>query len=238
MFHKNKSIKISYYMRILNRKFSPFILSVFAVITATVIICVIAVSCRVNKLVFKSAFYFVCYRNEDNSVSAGSISGAVSNYGGAGYILEYGDSFYVTVACYYKENDAKSVCESLKNRDLNCEVLKIETDEYCVSKSSSEINALYAGNLNTLQSLSTLAYECANAIDTGTYGQNQAKSVILNVKSGLNGLLNANKDNCFSQHLRRLIAICDEVREDYVYSKDLRKLQIAIADVIINVKLY
>ena len=225
-------------MKIFGKRISPFIVSVAAVIAATVIICVIAFSCSGNKINFKSTFYFVCYRTEDNSVSASSISGAVSNYGGAGYILEYGDSFYVTVACYYKENDAKTVCESLKKRDLNCNVLKIETDEYAVANSSSTQNNLYLGYLNTLNSLSTLAYVCANALDTASYGQQQAKSVILDVKSGLNGLLNANADNCFSQHLRRLVAVCDEVGEDYVYSKDLRRLQIAIADVIINVKLY
>ena len=48
----------------------------------------------------------------------------------------------------------------------------------------------------------------------------------------------ANADNCFSGEIRRLIAECDNVNEGYVYSKDLRRLQIAIADSIINVKLY
>lgn len=225
-------------MKIAWRKISPFIISVATVALVTVIIIIAAFSCSVNKLTFKSTFYFVCYRTEDNAVSAGSISGAVSNYGGAGYILEYGDSFFVTVACYYDDKDANNVCENLKKRDIECEVVEISTEEYYVANASSANNKLYLGNLNTLQSLTTLAYNCANSIDTGEYGQTQAKSVITDIRNALKGLLTANTDNCFSGEIRRLIAECDNVNEGYVYSKDLRRLQIAIADSIINVKLY
>ncbi len=225
-------------MRIAGRKVSPFLISVVAVVIVTVIILVVFFSCSGNSLTFKSTFYFICYRTEDNAVSASSVSDAVSSYGGAGYILEYGDAYYVTVACYYEDDDANTVCESLKRRDVDCEVIKIDTDEYAVANSSNANNELYLGNLNTLQSLTTLAYGCANAIDTGEYGQTQAKSVIADVKNTLNGLLNANTDNCFSGELRRLIAECTDVSEGYVYSKDLRRLQIAIADSIINIQLY
>lgn len=225
-------------MRIAGRKISPFIISIAAVAIVTVIVIIAAFSCSTNKLTFKSTFYFVCYRTEDNAVSASSISGAVSNYGGAGYILEYNDAFFVTVACYYDDKDAKTVCESLKKRDMECEVVKISTDEYSVAGNSSANNKLYLGNLNTLQSLTTLAYNCANAIDTGEYGQTQAKSVIADIRNTLKGLLTANADNCFSGEIRRLIAECDNVSKGYVYSKDLRRLQIAITDSIINIKLY
>ncbi|MDE7083583.1 MAG: hypothetical protein K2O89_07795 [Clostridia bacterium] len=225
-------------MRIAGKKFSPFIISVAAVVAVTAVILIISFSCSANKLTFETTFYFICYRTEDNAVSASSVSGAVSSYGGAGYILEYDDSFFVTVACYYDGNDANTVCESLKRRDVNCEVIEISTDEYIIANSSSANNKLYLGNLNTLQSLTTLAYGCANAIDTGEYGQAQAKSVVTDIQNTLKGLLNANPDNCFSGEIRRLIAECTDVGEGYIYSKDLRRLQIAIADAIINIKLY
>ena len=91
--------------------------------------------------------------------------------------------------------------------------------------------------MNTLNSLSFLAYECANGLDTGEYNQSKAKGVIDAVKSGLNGLLNANTDNCFTKDLKALIAECDDKKSGYVYSKDMRYLQIAIADAIINTAL-
>ncbi len=220
-------------------KISPFIISVVALIAITAAVCIGAASCNRGKLVFKCNFYFVCYSIEDNTISAGSISSAVSNYGGAGYVLEYNGAYYVTVSCYYSENDAKSVCLSLQGRNLNCSVLSVETDNYVLTTSSSKKNEnLYKGNLNTLSSVSRLAYDCANALDTGEYGQIKAKNVISNIKKTLEGLADANSQNCFSSELRRLISVCEECSAGYTYSKDLRKLQIAIADTIINIKLF
>lgn len=225
-------------MRLFGIKISPFALSVACIIGVSILICILTLSCSTNTVTFETTFYFVCYSTEDNAISASSVSNTVSSYGGAGYILEYNGAYYVTVACYYKQNDAEKVCESLKKRDLNCQVLEVSTDEYPLTSTSAATKKLYLGNLNTLQSLSSLAYECANKLDTGEYNQSKAKSVIEDIGSGINGLLSANTDNCFSSDLRRLKAECNEAGEGYVYSKDLRKLQIAIADTIINIKLY
>lgn len=225
-------------MRFAGKKITPFLISVAAAVALTAVILITSLSCSSNKITFKTTFYFICYRTEDNAVSAGSISGAVSSYGGAGYILEYGNEFYVTVSCYYDEDAAKTVCNNLKRRDLDCDVIKISTDDYTVKSASAANNNLYLGNLTTLQSLTTLAYGCANAIDTGKYGQAQAKNVIKDIQSALKGLLQSNPDNCFTAHLRRLIAECTDAAEGYVYSKDIRRLQIAIADTVININLY
>ncbi len=222
-------------MSVVKDRLSPFFIAVVTVICVTVGIIVIVASCTAKKLTFETEFYFVCYSIEDNAVSAGSISDAVSSFGGAGYVLEYGGAYYVTVSCYYRKSDADKVCESLKRRELDCQVLKIETSEYHLSFTSNA--NLYLGNLNTLQSLSRIAYDCANKLDTGEYGQNQAKTVVINIESGIKGLLNSNSDNCFTPYLRALTAICDDAKDGIIFSKHLRKLQIAMADAIINVKL-
>ena len=220
-------------------KITPFFLSIAFIFTATVAIVLMAVSCGGNVIVFEADYYFVCYSVEDNAVSADSISGAVSSYGGAGYILGYGDEYYVTVACYYDKDDAERVRSTLFRRGLECIVLKVETEEYALSAFNSKENKQkFLGNLNTLHTLSTLAYKCANGLDTGSYSQSAAKSVLADIKSGLNGLKNANSENCFTGEIRRLISECDSFGNGYIYSKDMRKLQIAIADTIINIKLY
>ncbi|MDE6868405.1 MAG: hypothetical protein K2J83_04605, partial [Clostridia bacterium] len=166
------------------------------------------------------------------------LSSAVSSYGGAGYILDYDGNYYVTVSCYYDEKDANTVCDSLKRRDLDCTVLSVTTKSYPVQSYSAKRNAkLYQGNLNTLNSLSILAYECANGLDTGEYNQSKAKDVLSAIKNGLIGLKNANTDNCFTNVLENLIDECDDLDGGYLFSKDLRYLQIAIADKIINAEL-
>ena len=215
-----------------------FIAAVSAVIAITVIICVCAFSLSGGNVKFETSYYFVCYRSPDNAVSAGSFSSAVSSYGGAGYVLDYDGNYYVTVSCYYKENDANAVCDSLKKRDLECSVLCVKTKNYPVKSYSAKRNAkLYQGNFNTLNSLSLLAYECANGLDTGEYNQNKAKDVLSAIKNGLNGLKSTNKNNCFTNPLSDLIDECEDLENSYILSKDMRYLQIAIADKIINAEL-
>lgn len=222
-----------------SNRISPFFISVLAAVGFTVAVCIFAFSCQGAKLKFKTCFYFVCYAMEDNSISAGSISSAVSAYGGAGYIIEHGGKYYITVSCYYEEKDAENVCRELKDRNLSCSVLKIETEEYRLKTSYAKKHAeLYRGNLNTLNSLARLAYDCANALDTGAYNQSNAKSVIADIKSGLKSLLSANENKCFTIELKRLIAECDDAAGGIIYSKDLRKLQIATADTIIHIELF
>lgn len=218
---------------------SPFFIAVAAVVAVTIIIIICAASCNAGKIHFKCSYYFVLYSMEDNSLSASSISSAVSDYGGAGYILEYNGVYYVTISCYYEKKDAERVCAELQNRAFGCRVLEIKTDEYLLPSSGAKKCAkLYEGNLNTLHSLSLIAYECANCLDTGEYGQAKAKSVLQDIKSGLEGLLKNNRENCFTTELNRLKALCGDASSGFVYSKDLRKLQIAVLDTVINIKLF
>ena len=215
-----------------------FFIAVAGAVIAAVIIIICAVSCSGGKLTYKSTYYFVCYRITDNSISASSLSSAAANYGGAGYILNYEENYYVTVSCYYKKNDAEAVCTSLKKRDLDCSVMEIKTDKYKMSSSAKSNSQLYLGNFNTLNSLSTLAYECANGLDTGEFSQSKAKDVVLSIKTSLKGLLNSNASNCFTNDINFLIAECEDKERGFLLSKDMRYLQIAIIDTIINAELY
>lgn len=224
------------------RKFSgasPFFVSVVAVITVTAAIIICVITFGGSKINFKSEFYFVCYFVRDNIISADSLSDTVESYGGAGYVLKYAGKYYVTVSCYYTENDAKGVQQSLLRRGIECSVLSVETDEYHVNSYGSKANEnLFLGNLNTLYSLSKLCYECANGLDTGEYNQAAAKGVLADVERSLNGLKSANSSNCFSGEIRRLLSECEAAKDGFIYSKNMRKLQIAIADTVINIDLY
>ena len=209
-----------------------------AIVVVTALICASAIFCGGGKLAFERGFYFVCYRMSDNAISASSLSETASSYGGAGYILSYGGNYYVTLSCYYKNDEAKAVCANLKKRDLNCTVLAVKTKEFRLASRNAEADGkLYLGNFNTLSSLSTLAYECANGLDTGKYSQSEAKRVLDSIADALNGLLKANPNNCFTAGLRELLKNCDEMRGGYLLSKNLRYIQIALADKIINARL-
>lgn len=214
------------------------IIALAAVVLTSVIICVCAVSCSGGRLGFKAVYYYVCYRIADNSVSASSLSGTVASYGGAGYILEDGGSYFITVSCYYTERDAETVCASLKRRDLNCCVIKIQTDGYKLQGRAAKKNAeLYLGNLNTLDALSRVAYECANGLDNGM-NQSKAADTAKSIENSLNALLKANGGNCFTKTIENLLAEYRDKTGGYIYSKDMRYLQIAITDAVIKAELY
>ena len=215
-----------------------FFISVAAVLTVTAAVIICSATFSLAKIDFKAEFYFVCFSVEDNSISADAISSSVINLGGAGYVLEYGGEYFVTVACYYSENDAAHVRQNLLRRGLQCSVLSVEKDGYILKSRTKSRKNLYSGNLTTLQSLSKLCYDCANGLDTGEYNQASAKAILTDVEIGLKGLKNANIDNCFSSEIKRLLAECEAADNGYIYSKALRKLQIAIADTLININLY
>ena len=207
------------------------------VLAATVIICFCAVTCSGGKLKFEKTYYFVYYRVSDNAISASSLSETASNYGGAGYVLRHKDKYYVTFACYYKESEAKSVCSNLKSRNLDCQILKIEVKQFKLqNRNAKNKQKLYLGNLNTLDSLSSLAYECANGLDTGEYSQGKAKQLLSTINDTLRGLLKTNENNCFTENIRDLIAQCDKMG-GYLFSKNMRFIQIAVIDKIIGAEL-
>ncbi|MDE7087320.1 MAG: hypothetical protein K2O67_03910, partial [Clostridia bacterium] len=191
-----------------------------------------------GKLDFKTTFYYVCYDSPSDAHSASSISSVVHSYGGAGYIIEDGGNYFVTVSCYYTEQDAQSVCKTLSTKGLNCSVRKVEAGDYELRGNAGKNQEKYLGNLNTLSALANVCYNLANSLDDYVCDQSAAKSVLGDVKTGLQSLLRQNQSNCFSGELRNLIAECDDVSYGYVLSRDVRRLQIAITDSIVNIRLY
>lgn len=214
---------------------------IISAIAITVIAAIIAAcsvsSCR-SRLNFSATFYYVCYDSPAAETSASSISSAVHSYGGAGYIIESGGEYYVTVSCYYNQNDARSVCEALNKKGLKCAVLEVETGDYYLNGNAKSNENLYLGNLNTLLSLSEMCYNLANSLDGFSCDQTAAKALLSDVRFGLDGLARNNSSNCFSREIAALRAECEDVAQGYVLSHDVRRLQIAITDCIVNVELY
>lgn len=202
-----------------------------------IILCFALPSCAGN-LGFKTTFYYVCYNSPSDAQSASSISNVVHSYGGAGYIIKSGGNYYVTVSCYYVDRDAESVAATLNKKGLSCSVVKVEAGDYEMRGSAKRYGEKYKGNLETLLSLSRLCYDLANSLDGGSCSQSTAKSLLGDVKSGLDGLARINTANCFTAELDALMAEYSDVSSGYVFSYDVRRMQIAICDCIANIRLY
>lgn len=221
----------------LNKKFIAVIATVLAAVILIIVLCC-CIPSRRGKVDFSATFYYVCYDAPTDSQSASSMSSAVHSYGGAGYIIEYEGEYFVTVSCYYNDKDAQSVCRTLNLKGMECSVFEVKAGDYKLKGGAKKNAEEYAGVLNTLLELSRVCYGLANSLDDGSCGQSGAKSVLEDVRTGLNSLARQNAANCFSSELKSLCAECDDVSYGYVFSYDVRRLQIAITDVIVNVKLY
>lgn len=215
-----------------------FLIGAAAVLLIAVVVIFCTLPFGTGKLGYKQTFFYVCYDSPSDAHSASSMSSVVHSYGGAGYIIENKGKYFVTVSCYYNENDALSVSNALNKKGLACSVLEVTAGDYELGGSAVRNKEKYLGNLNTLTSLSRLCYDLANSLDGYSLNQSGAKSVLQDVKTGLDSLARSNTANCFSNEIESLRAECDDVSHGYVFSYDVRRLQIAIIDSVVNVKLY
>lgn len=211
--------------------------AVITVVLAVIILLCALPSCG-EKLDFSATFYYVCYNAPDNAHSAGSMSSVVNSYGGAGYVVEQNGGYYVTVSCYYEQRHAESVCSTLEKKGLNCFVLKVEADGYKLKGNAKKNSEKYEGNLNTLLDISKMCYNLANAMDGFSCDQAGAKTLLCDLRTGLDSLARQNTGNCFSHEIAALKARCADVSYGIVLSRDVRALQIAVCDCIANIKLY
>ena len=214
------------------------IIIAFALFAAVIIIALCKLTSCSQKLDFSACFYYVCHEKPYTESSASSMSSAVESYGGAGYIINCKDDYYVTVSCYYVERDAVTVKNTLKKKGLSCTVVKAEVDGINLNGRAKRNGQRYVNNLNTLLSLSHICYDLANSMETAKTDQNGAKQVLSQVEITLKGLSRDNSTNCFKDELSRLVAECEDASDGYVFSRDVRRLQIAITDTIVNIRLY
>lgn len=220
---------------IIVRKRTAIIVCAVAIAAVIAIVCALP-SCN-DRLGFESEFYYVCYVTPTNSHSASSMSSVVYSYGGAGYVVECGGEYFVTVACYYSQRDADSVVKTLGKKGLECKTVKVTAGDYDLPLSAKRKKEAYIGNLNTMLTLSQMCYNLANSLDDGSYGQSAAKTVLGDVNTTLQSLLRQNGANCFARPLSTLVGECQDAAAGIVLSRDVRRLQIAIIDEMVNINL-
>ena len=215
----------------MNKKVKCLILLCLA---ACVTIVLFACSCGGKRLTFNASFYFVCYKSQDDAHSASSVSGAVQSLGGAGYVISYGGKYYLTFACYYEDREAQSVCSSLKKQGLDCEVLNIRIDGYPVSQNNSSAANEYYGCLDTLCQIAGVMYNTANALAEGLLSQQGAKGVISASSLALRSLYKNSALAPFKSDFNYILSEMEEAANGFVYARDVRALQVALCDCVIN----
>lgn len=191
-----------------------------------------------GRLEYSASFYFVCYKSADEAHSAASVSSTVQSYGGAGYIVKLEDSYYVTVACYYDRADADKVCSSMTEEGLACSVVEAYAGGYDLPRALYGKAEELSGALNTLYGVGTIFYQTANAIDSGTASYDAVLSVLSDARGTLEKVAQDNVDNALGGEAEYLVALADDLSGDRILSRELRALQIAVCDCIINLNFF
>lgn len=215
----------------MNKKVKCFVLLCLA---ACVTIVFFACSCGGKRLTFNASFYFVCYKTQDDAHSASSVSSAVQSLGGAGYIISCEGKYYITFACYYQKEEAQSVCSSLKDSGLECTVLDIEVNGYDLSDGNAQSAEEIYGCLNTLCQTAEIMYETANSLDKGRINQQSARELVAAAVLPLRALAKSSFSSPIRADLDYILSKADELSVGFVYARDVRALQIALCDCVIN----
>lgn len=153
--------------------------------------------------------YAVATNKTIDEESAQNMKKDIQNKNGAGYVYEKDGLFYILTSAYESENDAIKVCESLKNQNIDCEIVKIVVDELKLDLTlSNQDKTVLNNSINIFKSCFQKIYDISVSLDTNIKNETECKLEISNVKSELSKVI-SDFEACFNSKLT----------QDFVYLK-------------------
>lgn len=184
---------------------------------------------------YERDFYFLTKECETSDVSV--TVGNVYLSGGAGYILTDGNKELVALACYPDSDVAQKICDDLTRKGNEVRILQKSAEKWTIRGKK----ALSAEGMTNcclkLDECERKLYASANSLEKGELTQSQAKLCLVGVISALGGARREEFPK-WSKRLDEIILRARECAEGIVLSKDVRYLQIALADMLIRAKEY
>ncbi len=232
------NIKSAFAVKYCMKKAQIKALAVFAAAALSIVVAAVlaALPFCSRRLAFSAVYYLVCYKSADDAHSAGSVSSTVQSYGGAGYIVRYGNEYFVVVACYYDMRDAEEVRLSLKQYELDCRVVEAYAGGYALPVRLSARGGDIEGWLRTLDETGRIFYNAANAADGGNMAGGAAASVLSDARMTLCAVMEGNADNALGDEAGYIIALIDDLDASSVSAREFRVLQAAVCDCLINLR--
>jgi len=88
--------------------------------------------------------YFISANQFKNQSEAENLSTQITELGGAGYIFNFDKNFHVITSLYINKDDANKVCNKLKDKYTNAQVLKLSMKKTKINDKAlaKEINSL------------------------------------------------------------------------------------------------
>lgn len=193
-----------------------------------------ALSARMKNFTVNRTFYFL-------SVKAAAETAAVlaqSEYtdGGAGYTFQYGGEYYVGLAAYNTEREARLVQDTLKNRGRDTQIVSLTVDTfYFTDRKEIEAYENTHGFVTTVLQCVDLLYAAANGLDEGAFTQSEARGVLKEIsgvisRAGEGGVADV------AALSRAGVEKCAEITDGVIYAKDVRYLQLQLSEGVYNLQ--
>lgn len=168
----------------------------------------------------------------------GDIGTAVRAYGGAGYNFSYDGTDYVAVGCFMLKGEAQDFVQKLDVVGFSADVKELSEHRFELYNYSAAQNA--EGYTETLKQLYELIRELCGIAEALDYrgGEGEARSRLVVIAQDMSALLAENEGNCFTPPLARLsVLAADCAYRRLLYARDVRYLQMGVADVLFNTRL-
>ena len=111
---------------------------------------------------------------------------SIIKQGGAGYVWEKDNKFYVLASAYLEENDAKMVKTNLKEKEINASIIKIEIPSIAISGTFTSLeNTTLTSALKIFKNTYEALYDVSVSLDTKIKTETQCKMEITDIKNNL-----------------------------------------------------
>lgn len=182
---------------------------------------------------FEKQYFFLT--KECDTASVGAVSGSVYLSGGAGYILEIDGAQSVVLACYPDLERAERIRDTLAENGTVADVLCLKAESWALRGADAEKAPLIGSFLKTADTCASVFYDAANALEVGSYSQEEARAAVVGALKVLGDLQREAEDYPLWQaRIAAVVQRAREVSESLIFAKDLRYCQVALCAAIVQ----
>lgn len=128
--------------------------------------------------------YAISLNSANNLAGAQAFTDDIKSRGGAGYIWQVENVFYVFASCYLEENDAIKVRDKLHDSGNECEIVQLEfkSIELSLTLTQDEKTQLY-NSLSVFKNTYKSLYDISVALDTNVSSSSECLILISQAKT-------------------------------------------------------
>ncbi|MDE7158629.1 MAG: hypothetical protein K2N74_03555 [Clostridiales bacterium] len=190
-------------------------------------------------LSFPQKYYFLV--RDCESATAAAVAGQIYVSGGSGYYIESGELNAVVLSCYFREEAAGLVCESMKEKGVESRVVALAPKDLYLNGKIAVESTRISANAETADSCARLLYDTANGLERTEISQEEARAAVRGVQKSLQGLCLENRGDAYGRWNALLTEAerkCGEVADGILFSKDVRYILAQLCYAVVNLGNY